>query len=311
VNIQETRVLAKTWDQKCPECGSIKVITDVNSGEIVCGNCGFVMGPVDYAPPPEREPRIEPKRVDLGTLDPRITTFRISSGRERLKSTFEIEADRIRQHLGLSDPIVVAEAYNYARRFEKEFRSKGEKTRLTHIEKVTLALWAVIKKRGKAITMDEYERIMENVCPGYRPGTLFKLMKTAAFSGVTLLNGNRFTSKDYVPAIITKIEARRTDIPAQYMSHLERLALRLVEALPWIEKGRDPVLVAAAAIHAADVMLAELLMVEDVCRAAEVGALNVKNKSIVIRRFAPPLTPDELRIRHLFRRIRLNRGVKD
>jgi len=292
--------------QRCPECGSIKVLTDVNSGEIVCGDCGFVIGPVEYAPPPEREPKIEPKKVDLGTLDPRITIIHASSSRERSKRMFEIEADRIRQNLGLP-PSVVAEAYNYAKRFENEFKNKGEKTRLTYTEKAVLALWAVIRKRGRAITMDEYEKIVGAVCPGYKFGTLFKLMKTAAFSGVTLLNGNRFTSKDYVPVIVARIETRRPDIPTLYVSHLERLAIRLVEALPWVEKGRDPVLVAAAAIHAADSMLAELLTIEDICRAAEVGASNVKNRSTVIRRFAPPLTPDELRIRHLFRRIRPNK----
>jgi transcription initiation factor TFIIIB Brf1 subunit/transcription initiation factor TFIIB len=280
-------------ESKCPECGSTKLFTDNDTGEVVCGGCGVVVSVVDYAPPPERVPKIPPKKSDLGTLDPKITRIHVSSSKQRGKMQLELIIDKIRSRLGLPES-VVAEAYSYATRLESALARSNEKLRLTYVQRAALATWIAINNWKRTMTSEEYEAAVASVCPWYRTGTLFKLQKTAVFLGLTnLLNSRKFTVKDFIHRITAQLGQKLYEY--SYLNAVDILAQRLTLGAADVLKNRDPALVAAAAVYAADCLLAAKLQAEEIAEAAGVGAANVKYLSSVMRRlYDEPLTPREL-----------------
>ncbi|MDR2699785.1 MAG: hypothetical protein LBC12_03095 [Nitrososphaerota archaeon] len=46
--------------ERCTECGSKNILHDEASGEVVCRNCGLVLGAVEFTAPADRTPKSVP-----------------------------------------------------------------------------------------------------------------------------------------------------------------------------------------------------------------------------------------------------------
>jgi len=144
--------------QSCLRCGKMALITDVETGEIFCGGCGFVLSERIESPGPERrsfpDDRINRERTGVGTslaihdqglstvINPtnrdatgkplsssmkktlkRLRTWDSRSQSQPIDRNFRQafnELYRLKDKLSLSDSVVEKAAYTYRKALEKK-----------------------------------------------------------------------------------------------------------------------------------------------------------------------------------------------
>jgi transcription initiation factor TFIIB len=172
----------------CPNCGDGQKVTDVESGEIICTKCGYVIhervGDIEddwstIAREPESKLRTSPTslaRTGMGlstiigrpdrsagsglnaamrsTFDRlRAWDFRIKGRDERSLRRAFIDLDRLRSTLGLSDVIVEKAAYIY-RRAQEQGLVRGRTMKAV----MGAAIYIVQREMGISGTLDDIIR---------------------------------------------------------------------------------------------------------------------------------------------------------
>jgi len=285
---------------ECPECGSANLIKDHNTGEIICGTCGFVLSDVEFAPPPERIPKIERPNYhgltsfSLGTASPSMVgtvtgTKRVLDGLsslQRTESNIVQDIDRIVSNIALPN-IVKLIAVVRARKFLRLMREqKNSKTRLTGKEIAVISVWDAIKITDKPITINEYAEKIHAVFPNYTAGDILKLQNRAInFAKVTTRMPDPV---NYVKSIILKLEG---EVEGDYLNLVGRYAIQMIKKNSWIAENRKPTLVASAALKAADDLLGRKISLQKLSKLSGTGVASITNLATYFKKYAPPIPP--------------------
>jgi len=242
---------------KCPECGSVQLIRDGATGEVVCAACGLVVHEVEFVQ------GFAPKSVDrgsfavvgsLGSGKPTPSEIRrggrflryVGRCEERTKygvaTAIETIADKV-----YAPKQVREEATAIAKRLLKAMREKNRKLRVEEVAAVSL--WCACKLAGHAVTMDEYARVVEPYISRKNGGkvSLLKLINRA--ESITPLPKDVKDARAYIVKLAGKLEKYAEP---WLVSEVIKYAIKLCEEAADDVSGKDPVCIAATALCVAD-----------------------------------------------------------
>jgi len=254
--------------EQCSECGSKNILNDSESGEIVCMNCGLVLGEADFAPPADRIPKTEPNSPFVYTSFA-VGTEIASSQRTELNVAQDI--DRVIQKLELPRNLQQL-AINHVRKIRRMMKQQKDiKIRLTRTELTVVSVWNAIKVTNYPLSADEYVKKLQAVL------SVENLMKIEKRASYFVKNENRIPDTELVISYINKISAKLefTAADSAYTSKVASYAIEIVLANPGVITNRKANLVAAAALLAADELLAKRLQLKPVAQAANTGTGSV------------------------------------
>lgn len=295
---KEVKLIPSTID-KCPECGSTRLIKNFERGEIVCADCGLViteklidMGPEWRAFTPEEKQKrsrvgspitltvhdkglstvidwrdkdafgkkLEPKRrIEVIRWRKWQIRTRVHSSLDRNLAQAMSELDRISSQLGLPKGIKEEAAVIYRRAVEKGL------VRGRSIEAVMAAsIYAACRIRGIPRTLDEIAKFTragrKDVARCYR------LLLREVNVKVPLSDPEAF-----IPRIASDLDLSGT---------VQRRAadiVRMAKAMG-ITAGKDPAGLAAAAIYIASLLENERRTQKEIAHAARVTEVTVRNR---------------------------------
>mgnify|MGYP001048090878 CR=1 FL=1 len=281
----------KEFDE-CPECGSRHIVYDDDAGETVCRSCGFVLGEVEYAPPPERIPKVETRSYH-GLTSFAVGTERLTS-RQRTESNTAQDIDRIVSRLGLPNSIKLTAVW-YMRKLLGWMREqKGEvKVKLTSRELALISVWGALRIVGAPVSMDEYAGKLNGEFPGVDSGDILKLENRASI--FARLAYRIPDAAGYITRLTAKLE---DEVDYPYLKLAAGYATQLIKKNPWIMKGRKPVLAAAAALLAADDLLARKIGVKRIAEVAGAGTASVSNQATFLKKHAPTMPRESASLRY-------------
>jgi transcription initiation factor TFIIIB Brf1 subunit/transcription initiation factor TFIIB len=268
--------------EQCSECGSKNILNDSESGEIVCMNCGLVLGEADFAPPADRIPKIEPNSPFVYTSFA-VGTEIASSQRTELNVAQDI--DRVIQKLELPRTLQQL-AINHVRKIRRLMKQQKDiKIRLTRTELTVVSVWNAIKITNYPLSADEYVKKLQGIL------SVENLMKIEKRASYFVKNENRIPDTELVIGYINKISAKLefTAVDSAYTSKVASYAIEIVLANPGVITNRKANLVAAAALLAADELLAKRLQLRPVAQAANTGTGSVSELLGTCKKYAPPL----------------------
>ena len=280
--------------EKCSECHSTNIIDDDKKGEIVCMNCGLVVDKAEPTPPQDRTPPTTNKNTQphpiaytnpLGTKIP-------SNKRTELSAAYDIHY--IIPQIGLPQSMQEM-AITYMRKlYNATKKHNPKKIRFTKNELVTISIWTTIKQQDYPLSSDEY---LKKLAPYIKIKNLMKIEKRASYF---IPNQNRTTTISLVTAHITKIAAQlETDIHIEsvYANKISTYAIQIIHANPSIITSRRANLVAAAALLAADHLLAKRLRLIPLAKVANTGTGTIAKLAKTCMRYAPALPPESAAIK--------------
>lgn len=268
--------------EKCFECGSTSILSDCESGEIVCMNCGLVLGDAEYAPPADRIPKLEPNSPFAYTSFS-VGTEIESSQRTELNVAHDI--NRVIQKLELPRNLQQL-AINYVRKLRRLMKQQKDlKIRLTRTELTVVSVWTAVKISNYPLSADEYLKKLQTI---FKVENLMKIEKRASFF---VKNENRIPDASLVIGHINKIAAKleTTIVDSSYASKICSYAVQIVYANPGIVTNRKANLVAASALLAADELLAKRLRLKIVSQVANTGTGSLSELVETCKKYAPPL----------------------
>lgn len=272
--------------EKCPECGSANVLHDLDNGEVVCRRCGFVLGEAEFAPPPERVPKIVPDSPLV------YTSFAVGTevtSRQRAELNAAQDVDRVMQKLGLPRTLR-GMVMRYLRRLWRGMRERNLKVRLNRAEQAVVSVWFAVKATDYPLTANEYISKLQGVF-NITFENLLKLEKRAGVYTKTEARApNLLLVTNHVNRIAAKLEGAVGD--CAYLSRVCSYALQIVHESPWVMARHKPALVAAAALLAADELFGRRLHVKAVADAAVAGAAGVTGLAKTLKKNAPSLPMD-------------------
>ncbi len=285
--------------EKCPECGSTKLIRDYERGEIVCGDCGFVISENMFDSGPEwrafdseqREKRArggaplkltQPNKGLVTEIDQYNRDIRgvkisskkqaqfyrmrkwhkrasVSSSMERNLAIALSELARISSYLGLSDSIQEAAALLYRKAIEKGL------IRGRLIESVVAAvIYAVCRDYGIPRTLDEIAEIAG--VEKKEIGRTYRFIMHELGMKVPLTDPREYISR-FVAAL--KLSGK-----------VQELAIKLLQKAmgKGLVSGRGPTGVAAAAVYIASAMVGERRTQKEVAEVAGVTEVTIRNR---------------------------------
>jgi len=267
---------------RCPECKSTLIIQDNNTGETVCGNCGVVLGEVEFAPPPERIPRVEP-RSHYG-----LTTFAVGtvplSSLQKTESNIMHNIDRIFLKAWLPSNLKPTAVWYMEKLLKAMRRQKGSiRRKLTVREIAVFSVWHTIKAAGVPMGLDEYASKVSNALPEkYTAGDILRLeVRAKTFASVP----SKFLEPtEYVARLVSKLEG---EVEYAYLNLVAGYATRLIKENRWVGIGRKPMLAAAAALQAADDLLAGKIDMEKLAEASGSGTSTIRKIAERLKKEAP------------------------
>ena len=227
----------------CPECGSKNIIYDEETGEVVCGNCGLVLSDLTFERPRKSHP---PTVWDY--LSFRNTRDKLKS-KERTELTIAMQISLLCSKIHVPS-VVKHESVITARKLLKKLR-KTRKVRFTCEELAAVSTYITCKKRGIPVTLREISTAL-----GWKKTAIYTLL--SRLSKYVTLPSRLIPPVEYLPRIIAKISSFNGDLSPQFLLCIEEYARQILkiaeedEELKGELERRNPLLVAAAAIYAAD-----------------------------------------------------------
>ena len=286
------------YPQRCPQCGSDKLVKDYTRGEIICAACGYVISDreIDRGPewraftPEERERRSRvgapitiytpdslstdidwrsrdaagreiglKKKIEMLRLRKWHVRARVQSSLERNLSQASIELERLGAQLGLPKKVLERALEIYRKALETSL------VRGRSIESVmAAAVYAACREMRIPRTLDEIAKYTrsgrKDVARCYR-----LLIREAAIK-VPLPN-----AIDFVPRIGAMLNLSTATI---------RKAIEILKKAQQmgLTAGKDPAGLAAAAIYIAAMLQGEVKTQKEVARAAQVTEVTVRNR---------------------------------
>jgi transcription initiation factor TFIIIB Brf1 subunit/transcription initiation factor TFIIB len=268
-------------NEQCPECKSNNILHDIESGEIVCRNCGLVLGQGDFAPPADRVPKVESTNLFSYTSFA-VGTEIASNQRTELNAAQDV--DRVIQKLELPRSLQQP-AINYIRKLRRLMQQHKEaKIRFSRIELTVVSVWYAIKVSNIPISADEYVRKLQDVF------NVEKLMKLEKRVSVFIKTENRVANSNFVIKHINRVTARlEGTIDSAYANRVSSYASQIVLSNPGVITNRKANLVAAAALLAADELLTKQLTAKTIAKAANTGTGSIAELAITCKKYAPAL----------------------
>lgn len=293
---------------RCPSCGSTRVVADRCAGELVCAGCGLVLGAAEFAPPPERVPgresgKLPPPPPIKGTAKLRGREFRqmamASGARVALMVGRPSEEERCEVKLSAMVEVVAARigllrpAVEEAKRLAKALRKacRGKEVRLTLQDCAAVGVWLACRRTGFPLTMKLYRRLLRGLGMSEQADRLYKLLSKA--SRVADGVAKPPDVKAYIRRIaeILRAEGLCTPDVEAYAYAIAERAKTLPASHPLRSGlcGRNPVHVAAACLCAADRLMAGGVGVERIAAAVDAGG-SVLEIAKELESMAPPLS---------------------
>jgi transcription initiation factor TFIIB len=285
--------------EKCPECGSKKLIRDYERGEIICSECGFIVAeqiadagpewrafdaeqrekrarggaPIKFMRPNKglvteidqynrdiRGAKISPKKqAQLYRMRKWHKRASIASSMERNLAIALSELDRIASYLGLSDNIRESAALLYRKCI------KAELIRGRLIESVVSAvIYAICRINGIPRTLDEISRV--SGIEKKEIGRAYRFVRRELELQVPLTDPSQ-----YVPKFTAALR-----LSGQVQEKAIALLKKAVKK--GLISGRGPTGVAAAAVYIASAMYGERRTQKEVADVAGVTEVTIRNR---------------------------------
>jgi len=263
--------------ERCPECGSINIIHDLDRGEIVCGSCGLVIQErkVSLQPewrsftPEERESR---SRVGIPTtyllhdkgLPTTITRIDRDAFGKKLPESKRYQMYRLRKW------------QIFSRAQSSEERNLA--TALSEIELCASHICAPAHVREKAAFI--YRKVLEK---GLVRGRSIKDMAAAALHAACKIVGIPRTLRE----VAGPNRRKQKDIARCYRLIINKLNIKvpipdgkiLREAKKrGVTRGKSPISTAAAALYIACLLNDEKRSQGDIAHAADITEVTVRNR---------------------------------
>lgn len=290
--------LQRTLD-RCPHCGRGKMVMDLVDGELVCGNCGYVLQEKLEEPGPEwrafsPEERSAKSRAGMPTSltmhDKGLATMmgtgsRDAAGRplpaatrariERMRTWDRrmqvhqpvdrnlrqalTELDRAADKLGLSEPVTEKAAYIYRKALERGL------------------------VRGRSISGIMAASIYVACRDTETPRTLKDVAWATAVNRKDVARCYRLLLREMDLRMPIADPAKRISRIASIAGISEKTKRRALGILKAAEEaeisaGKDPTGLAAAALYAASVLEGDFVTQKDVARAANVTEVTIRNR---------------------------------
>ena len=260
-------------------CRHEHTIKDYTTGEVVCVDCGVVLSEVEYAPPPQvrldRKLRAyECTSYSAGThLKAGGRWGRLSRLDSRKRTEAKIATSIERICAWLSSPShISAQAVYVARKLLRAMRRR-ESVRFSVEEAAAVSVLLAYRYSNIPLTAERLAETLNRNGYGnrlYNKDVVLRLYRRAS----TILATSRYWGypKDFLGKITAKFLGR---INNRYLSLLEQVAFSILKEAErsnsQLLAGRNPLVVAAASIIAADQLLGGHIGEENILRKAEVG----------------------------------------
>jgi hypothetical protein len=271
----------------CSDCGSTNILDDTETGDIVCMNCGLVLGNVEFTIPSDRITKNIPNhpivytRAAIGT--------KISSN-QLAELKLAIDIHHLISQLDLPSSMdQLAISYMCKLRSATQQKRNSRKIRFTRVEIIVASIWVTVKCLNYPLSADEY---VKKLAPTFKIQNLLKLEQRANYF---IKNQNRLPNIALVTAHITKIVARLEHnhlLDSVYANKVCSYAIQIIHTNPGVITNRRANLVAASAILAADGLLTKRLRLLPLAKISNAGAGNVSAIAEACKRYAPPLPRD-------------------
>lgn len=290
---------------KCPECGSTNLISDPDTGETICGNCGLVIQESALDKGPEwraftQEEKESRSRVGIPT------SFSVHD------KGLSTAIDRIdRDALGRKLPLNTRLQMWRLRKWHIRSRVHSSMDRnlaqaMTEIDRLSdkLAIPSAVKEKAAVI----YRKALDQ---GLVRGRSIAAIAAASLYAACRLTGTPRNLREISDASLVsrkdvarcyRLLLRELDLsmpiadPVVYLSkiaeragisgHIQTAALRILNEarLKHISAGKDPIGLAAAALYIACYQAGEKRTQKDIAEAAGVTEVTVRNRYKTLKR---------------------------
>jgi len=284
--------------QSCLRCGKKALITDVETGEIFCGSCGFVLSERTENPGPERrsfsDDRVNRERTGVGTslaihdqglstvINPtnrdatgkpisnsmkktlkRLRTWDSRSQNEPLDRNFRQafnELYRLKDKLALSDSVVEKAAYIYRKALEKKL-VRGRSISVM----MGSALYAACRETNTPRTLKEIAKLM-NIKKGDLAARYRLLVKELDLK---------------MPVVDSVQNVARIASKIGLSEKTKRYAIEILRKAEEnkISAGKNPIALAATALYISCVKMGENHSQRDLAKAANITDVTIRNRS--------------------------------
>lgn len=310
VEVRSTQVILV---DKCPECGSTNLISDPDTGEVICGDCGLVVQESSIDKGPEWRAFTHEEKKSRSRVGIPISF----SVHDKGLSTSIDKVDR--DALGRKIPLDSRLQMWRLRKWQIRSRVQSSIDRnlaqaMTEIDRLSdkLAIPSAIKERAAVI----YRKALEQ---GLVRGRSIAAIAAAALYAACRLSGAPRNLKEIAEAsLVSRKDIARcyrlllrelnltmpvTD-PAIYIpkiaekanmpGHVQTLALKILNEAKQkrISAGKDPVGLAAAALYIAAALSGEKRTQKEIADAANVTEVTVRNRYKTLKRQLNIEVPD-------------------
>ena len=296
--------MSSTIDQRCPSCGKKKMVTDNNSGEIFCANCGFVitdkiedtgaewrsfsnddsnrtrvgagtsltmhdMGLSTIIGPANKDSSGKPLSASVKSSIERLRTWDSrtqahSSADRNLRQALN-EMDKLKDKLGLTDAVVEKASYIYRKAMEKKL------VRGRSIQGLVAAcLYASCRNTETPRTLDDIAKGInirrKDVARCYR--LIFRELELK------------------MPVVDPVKGVSRIASIAELSEKSKRKAVAILNKAKeiGIVAGKDPMGIAAAALYLACISTGEVKSQKDISIASGVTEVTIRNRCAGLRK---------------------------
>ncbi|MCL2135747.1 MAG: TFIIB-type zinc ribbon-containing protein [Candidatus Bathyarchaeota archaeon] len=269
--------------EHCTECNNTNILYDETKGETVCTTCGLVLDTQNFTPPADRIPKNDPDNPIIYT-NSSIGTETESFQRLELDTAEEIKW--IVQMLNF--PVnVIKNATKYVCKIRHNMKHHNpNKIRFTKNELTTLSIWNALKQLNYPLSYDEYTQKI-------RPYTgNINLMKAEKRANHFVKNQTHLPDIELATAhihkIVTQLEQEHI-ITNNYANILDPYAIQIIHNNQGSITYRRTKIVAAAAILAADNLLAERLHPPTFAQLSNIGTGKLSTLTTALKHSAPPV----------------------
>ena len=289
--------------EHCIECGSNSILYDETRGEVVCRNCGLVLGTFEFTPPADRITK-------SNSTSPIVYTSAAVGTKIGSAQQFEVnvayDIDRVLQKIKFPQPtkhIAITYVRRLLRAVNQQTSPTDQKPRFTRKQLTALSIWTALKQQKHPISYKEFTQEIKKYVGKVN------LMKIEKHATKYINNTPHIADVQLVTAHINKLVntlENNAVITNYYASILNKYAIEMIHAEQPLLKGHRPDLVAASAVFAADRLIAEYFTLRAFAEFTDVGAGNLSSFAETFKRHAPPVPKESAAIyfiENLFRGI--------
>ena len=289
--------------EHCIECGSNSILYDETRGEVVCRNCGLVLGTFEFTPPADRITK-------SNSTSPIVYTSAAVGTKIGSAQQFEVnvayDIDRVLQKIKFPQPtkhIAITYVRRLLRSIKQQTTATDQKIRFTRKQLTALSIWTALKQQKYPISYKEFTQEIKKYVGKVN------LMKIEKHVAKYINNTPHIADVQLVTAHINKLVntlENNAVITNYYASILNKYAIEMIHAEQPLLKGHRPDLVAASAVFAADRLIAEYFTLRAFAEFTDVGAGNLSSFAETFKRHAPPVPKESAAIyfiENLFRGI--------